>query len=538
MSGTLSAISVLTPNFEHPEVTYWKHEWQMLRDCVAGEMEIKRNGEKYLPKLDQMTKEEYKAFLYRSVFFNMVNRTVTGLVGKLFRRPPMLENMPEKLQAKTEQITKDNQSLTIFVKGVAEEVFTTGRYGVLLDMDPAGINSPYFAGYVAENIVNWNTEIINGREILSEVVLREIRYVRNIPLSPEVKGSKTSKNKPTTIPVNNGVSTNKYLAAYRVLRLEDTPNGRVYKQYYYESSNSNADINGIPTSVTIPTNRGVPFDFIPFVFFGPKSNGYEVEKPPIQDIARINLSHYNSYAQLEHGRFYTGLPIYWVKGTTGAEVPEYVLGPSTVWVLPADGQANVIEFNGQGLKFLENALREKEMQAATLGGRLMGVTMESTAESDNALKIKESNEHALLLNVAESLDQGITILLRWWAEWQDIAKEIASKINYKVSKSFIFDASGAREFRAIHAMYKDEIIPIQVVYDYLKKAEVIPDWMKIEEFTRLLESEEGFPNNPDFKAKKKGFSDNSEEVDVKEAEKDRKLEKELANLRGFRSQSD
>lgn len=538
MSGTLPASLALTPTYEHPEVTYWKHEWQMIRDCIAGEMEIKRNGEKYLPKLDQMTKEEYKAFLYRSVFFNMVNRTVTGLVGKLFRRPPMLENMPERIQPKVDKITKDNQSLTIFAKALAEEVFTTGRYGVLLDMDPAGINSPYFAGYVAENITNWETEIIDGREVLTEVVLREIRYVKNIPVIPEIKGSLKGKNKPTTIPVNNGVVTNKYLAAYRVLRLEGTPDGMVYRQYYYENSSANADITGVPTTITTPTNRGRPFNFIPFVFFGPKSNGVEVEKPPIQDIARINLSHYNSYAQLEHGRFYTGLPIYYVKTANPQEMPEYTLGPSTVWVLPLDGGANVIEFNGQGLKFLENALRDKEMQAATLGGRLMGVTMESTAESDNALKIKESNEHALLLNVSEAMDQGISNLLRWWAEWQDVSKEVAALIDYEVSKSFVFDASGAREFRAIHAMYKDEIIPIQVVYDYLRKAEVIPDWMKLPEFTRLLESEEGFPNNPDFSAKQKGYSDKSEEIDVKEADKDRKLEKELANLRGFRNQSE
>lgn len=534
------ALNTLTPSYIHPEVMYWRNEWELLRDCVAGEMEIKSKGTQYLPKLDEMSDTEYNAYIKRAVFFNMVNRTITGLVGRLFRRPPMIEGLPSRLTPFTETITKTNQGIDLFAKKIAEEVFTVGRYGVLLDMDQGGTKPPYLVGYSAENIMNWTVEELDGRDVLTEVVLREIRLVKNVPIetsSLPLPTRRTSKNK--TMVQNTPVTgyANKYIAAYRVLRLEyDEEYAQyVYKQYYYENQYSSADINGEPKYVVTPTRRGVPFTQIPFSFFGPKSNEPDIEKPPIQDIARLNLSHYNSYAHLEHGRFYTGLPVYYVNVTGGNDQAEYTIGPSVVWLIDKDSKAGVIEFNGQGLKFLENALRDKEMQAATLGGRLMGVTTESTAESDNSLKMKESNEQALLLNVSDVIDNGLTKLLRLWAWWQDVSETEIQKIEYILSKSFIFDSAAAREFRAIHAMYKDGVLPVQVLYDYFRRAEVIPDWMKMEEFVRLLNSSEGFPGNPDKEAKNQGLPDAKTVVQIEENEKDRDLQRELARIKGQQS---
>lgn len=528
------AMTILTPTHVHPEVTYWKSEWEMLRDCVSGEMDIKSKGTAYLPKLDEMDDAEYKAYIDRAVFFNMVGRTITGLVGKLFRRPPVLEGIPERLVPFTKEITKSRQSLDLFAKTIAEEVFTIGRFGVLLDMDVNGINPPYFAGYIAENIVNWTVEEVNGRDALTEVVLREIRLAKSVPVETQTKVRRT--NKSGALVESNYMS--KYLVSYRVLRLEqtETPGLYEYRQYYYENPVGHANIDGEPTYVITPTRRGLPFREIPFVFFGPKSNEPEIEKPPIQDIARLNISHYKSYAQLEHGRFYTGLPVYYATVDGGNQLPEYTIGPGVVWLLAKDSQAGLIEFNGNGLKFLENALTQKESQAATLGGRLMGVTTESTAESDNSLILKESNEHALLLNVSDVLDAGISKLLRLWAWWQDVNIKDTVGIEYAVSKSFIFDNAAAREFRAIHAMYKDGVIPVQVLYDYLRKAEVIPDSMSEEEFIRLLDSEEGFPGSMDAKARQEGLPDAKTQIQIDENEKDRTLQRDLAKTRGLTRQ--
>ncbi|WP_410176762.1 DUF4055 domain-containing protein [Sinorhizobium medicae] len=152
-----------------------------------------------------------------------------------------------------------------------------------------------------------------------------------------------------------------------------------------------------------------------------------------------------SYAHLEHGRFYTGLPVYYVSKGTGEGKGEYTIGASVVWEIGAGENAGIIEFNGNGLKFLENAIATKEAHISTLGGRLIGVTTSSVSESDNQVSMKDRNEQALLLNVSMALDEGFTQVLQWWASWQDVQTSEAEEISIEFNKDLMLKEAAARE---------------------------------------------------------------------------------------------
>ena len=477
--------------FEHPEYDYWIDEWRTIRDCLLGEVEIKRQTTKYLPRLEGQEDDEYCSYLERGTFYNMCSRTVNGLVGTVFRREPKVHNLPKKFEQSTKTITKDNMSLNIFAKQITQEIITLGRYGVLLDMDVNGKNAPFFAGYVAENIIDWKVEDIDGRYTLTEVVLREI--VDNRPRT----GS-------TTTPSKN------YLAAYRVLKLVDGE----YQQHFYPASDGDADLSqpADRENIVTPTNRGKPFDFIPFIFFGPWTNSPDVEKSPLLDIALLNLSHYRSYSQLEHGRFYTALPVFTVPVLDGDEGGEYFVGPNRVWEYDGSMSArpNILEYNGHGLIFLEKALDQKEQQVSNIGGRMLGVRGTAVAESDNLVKLREKNEQSLLLNVTTTVNEGVSTLLQWWLAWQDTDVD---DIRIELNQDFLFDTLRAREFRAITMMYQEGILPIDVIYEVMRKAEIIPEYLELEEFKKLLDNDEQFPNQADVLARMRGFPDAEAELE-------------------------
>lgn len=505
--------------FVHPEHQYWHTHWQNLRDANIGEVEIKRKNTQYLPKLDGMTPAEYAAFLDRSVYFNMTARTLVGLMGSLFRRNPVIEGLPKE-KFDLNDVTKESQPLNTFVQQIAREVFLMGRYGVLIDMDENGKRPPYFAGYVTENIVDWATEEIDGRWLVTEVIVRELRLARPIinPISVTPPGKKQPKQTSKQLADGAQVFSNdttvtraarRWIASYRVLRLEhedpaDETSPRIYRQYYHTSDRGDASPEGAPFAVYTPTWRGKPFPFIPFVFFGPYDTTPDVEKSPMLDIVRLNLSHYRSYSMLEHGRFFTALPVYYCPVNNGEERGQYTIGPSVVWETQGNERPGIIEFNGSGLRYLENALKDKEAQIASLGGRMLDPSKVSAGESNNQVKVKEQNENALLLSVSQTIDVGITKLLQWWAEWQDVSPQDALGISFETNKDFLLSSTGAREFRAIQMMYEAGIIPIEVVYDYMRRAEVVPDWMAIDQFKKLLENKNSFPNNPDVQAMQDG----------------------------------
>jgi hypothetical protein len=466
----------------------------MIRDCVAGERAIKDNQTMYLPALDSMDGSGYSSYIDRATFFNFSGRTVEAMTGSLMRRRPVIDNIPQRFVANLSKVSRDRKPFHLFSTQVARETIQMGRIGVLVDMPRTETTQPrpYMCSYTAENILDWDMDFVDDELVFVRVVLRETRRVRNV---------KQSSGNAITI-------ENQYLPRYRELVLQDGQ----YIQRVYERADSATDFELNETNLVdtiVPLRQGKPLDFIPFLIVGPRESADNVEKPPIQDIARLNISHYQSYAWLEHGRFFTGFPVYYVESPNGGDgsEAEFELGSSNVWVTPPGAKPGLLEMNGQGLKFLADALDQKESQAASLGGRMMGIRTQAVAESDNMLKMTERNEQSVLLQIAMAMDAQMTRVLRWWVFLAGAKGSDVEKITLEFNKDFLFDSPGAREFRAIHAMYTDGILPIDVLYSYFKKASIIPDWMSMEEFKKQLDRVENFPNNPDVAAKQEGFAD-------------------------------
>jgi hypothetical protein len=249
---------------------------------------------------------------------------------------------------------------------------------------------------------------------------------------------------------------------------------------------------------------------------------------------------------LEHGRFFTANPVYYVSG--GNEDDDFHIGPSVVWQIDAGQQAGIIEFNGSGLKSLETALKTKEDQVASLGGRLLGESA-NAGQSDNQVKIKDRNEQSLLLNVTTVLNENFTYLLQEMAVWLndkattkdgELVIELGvDELVFRVNQDFLLDNAAAREFRAVTMMYQAGILPIEVIYEYFLKAEVIPEYMEMEQFIALLEDAKNFPNNPDIDAQKEGFANAADrdafnlqeaelEHETEEGDKQRKSQEKIS----------
>lgn len=482
--STSSATARTMGPIAHPDYLYWLHLWQMIRDAEIGEVEVKRKGALYLPKLVGHDAAQYASYLHRGVFFNMTSKTLNALYGTVFKRNPKITGMPKSMIPKYRRFSKDGMSLHLTAKTATKEVLALGRYGMLVDAASDGVNGAYTACYTAENILDWSQEEINGEWKLTRVLLREVIAKRSDQFQPY-----------------------KYESRFRVLVLWNDGENYTYEQHIYNSrpTKSIPDVSGIPDEIIVPTVRGEPLDYIPFIILGPFTNSPDIQKPPILDIVTLNFSHYESYAQLEQGRFHTAQPIYYVSnGIADDGAGEYFVGPDVVWELGKEGKAGLLEFTGSGLKYLESALSMKENQIASIGGRMMPGAA-GAAESDNSLKLKEQNEQTLLLNIADTVDEGITQILRWWADWNNVSADIVETILFEVNRDFLIRDVGAREIRAIHQMYADGIIPIDVVYEYLLKAEVIPEWMDADEFKTLLSDAKQFPHMVDVLAQMNNY---------------------------------
>ena len=246
-------------------------------------------------------------------------------------------------------------SLHQFAEMVAEEVVKIGRCDVLVDHPPmtealtvAQAESmgmrPYMRLYDAESIINWRTDRIDGAEMLTLVVLEEEYKIFEDEFKYECK------------------------TQWRVL---DLPEG-IYRQRVFRKDDRG---NFVLAETIYPTSQGRPLARIPFEFFGIRDNTPCVDKPPLLDLVEVNLSHYRTTADYEHGLHFTGLPTPVVTGFySDAQDAQLRIGSGTAWLLPdPTSKAFYLEFTGQGLSELREALRAKEAMMATLGARILEI---------------------------------------------------------------------------------------------------------------------------------------------------------------------
>lgn len=368
-------------------------KWKRYRDVVDGEDAIKDRGKTYLPQLSGQTTDQYNAYLMRAAFFSATSRTVASLVGAVFRKNPVIEgNNLDDLQ----NITSSGLPITSFSKQVLHEVLITARYGILVDVDIEG-NNPFMVGYTAESIINWRTENKDGFEKIIMVVLSETREV--IDHEDEFKTNEVE--------------------IIRVLRL----NEGVYAVELYEKTEKE---DWVLFQTITPNVKGKPFNEIPFVFVNTLECSHKITKSPIADLANLNLSHYRTYADLEHGRHFTALPTVVIAGVTG-NTPIHI-GSETAWKFNnPDAKATFLEFTGKGLGALETALDKKEQQMVVLGARILE-QQKQAVESAESMKVRKSSENSLLMSVAKSVETGINKALAFYDQWR-LQKNTTIKFN-------------------------------------------------------------------------------------------------------------
>lgn len=466
----------------HAEYSYFYPLWITMRDTYTGESAVKAKRTVYLPRLDKQTDAEYSAYLKRTPFYNAIRRTHQGLMGSVYRKDPTIK-IAAGVKLDLERVTRDGQSFTALLKMILMEQLLTGRFGMLVDLPESG-GKPFVACYNAETILNWRERMIDGVTTLDQVLLLETDYeLTSVGVSPVLQ--------------------------FRLLELvPDEVGNMVYQQTVTKILNSAEAVNGggkISYTV-VPRIRGRTLNYIPFVFAGAGSNTSECDYPPLLDVATMNLSHYQSYAALEHGRFYAAMPTYYIcqegfnTNDTQSVANPYIVGPNNLWLLGKEDKPGILEFQGRGLEYLENALEMKQSQMASLGGKLITQSRKQAAISSNAWELLSAGDEATLLDICQRADEAATKVLRMLVEFGGTSLNDAQKQETFVELNKQFEASEltAREIRAIESIYASRFIPKQVLYNALREVAVVPPTMTEEEFYALLDDEANLAEKPEI----------------------------------------
>ncbi len=455
----------------HREYEQRIDQWRRCRDCADGTDAVKRRGAVYLPRLSAQTVEEYDAYKNRALFYGATGRTIQGMSGLVFRKPPSFEIMDAYLHF-TEKVTNDCVDLLQFSKSTVDEILKVGRIGLLVDHPSEEVTEPrpYVAVYLAEAIINWRTAVIDGMKMLTMVVLRE-EYEK-------LKGSDAFEMETKT--------------QYRVLSLKFENGQRYYTQDVYREvkTQSGAITWGIdPNLSVIPLRNGQRIDHIPFFFINSNSLTDGTVKPPLLDLVDVNLSHYRTSADLEHGAHYTALPTPYAAGFDSES--ELRIGAGIAWVTEnADARVGYLEFSGQGLDALSNLKKDKESLMAILGARLLE-QQKKQAETAETMRIRQGGDAGSLQTIVGSVSRGIEMVLREMVWWAGGDENTVKGTTFLLNDDFISARMEPNELIALMKAWQSNAISQDTFLWNLRQGEIIPANTGIEDEKDKIDMEVG-----------------------------------------------
>lgn len=406
-------------NYIRQELKDAKKRYDIIRDCLGGEISVKDKGTKYLPMPnstdsgDENT-QRYAAYKLRATFYNVTKRTLDGLCGQIFVREPVVQ-VPNGLDSIIKDADGGGVSLTQLSKEAVQNTLGYGRSGLFMDYPattaPATVAQlakgdirPTFTLYAAWEILNWRTIVRGARELLSLVVLEE-KYIAE----------------------DDGFEA-KEKTQWRVLRLKDN----VYTVEIWKMEGVG---NFRATETFVPTDaNGKTFDEIPFTFIGAKNNDHVVDEAPMYDIAALNIAHYRNSADYEESAFmvgqptpvFSGLSEDWVKNVLKGKV---MLGARGAVSLPVGGEATLLQASPNTMPF--EAMQHKEKQMVALGARL--VEQRSVVRTATETNKDSSTESSVLASAAKNVSAALTWGLEWAAKFIGITD---TKIVFSLNTDF------------------------------------------------------------------------------------------------------
>ena len=481
-------------NSHHPDYDANLVAWQRARDVIAGEDAVKAAGIKYLPRLDSQTDDEYVAYKMRALFVNATARIADGYVGRIFRRDPTFKlpdasaGVGRALNAFVTDADLLGTPMSAYAKHVSHEVIVVGRAGTLVDWEDESEKRAYAVLYETEQIINWHSERVNGRNVLTLVVLKEHGPNKQQTSDAEVLADG-----------HQDAFRPERVEQFRVLKLVPGVTRPTDWQYQVEiwqqqrgkSKRSKSEWGVVETRT--PLRLGKPLPQIPFVFHGPKHSLPKVDKLPLADVIAVNLDHYRLNADYKHGMHFTALPTAWVSGFD--KTSNLRIGSSTAWVAETPGAtAGFLEFHGQGLSTFERAMTQDEQDMAVLGSRMLE-EQKRVGETAASIELRQSGENAVLSAVSLSISESLSHVLRWvywWNSTEPTPEVIGDKtVLVTLNSDFTLTGMASAEISAVVAAWKAGAISRDTMFDLFRMGDVLPVGRSNDDEAKLLA---GTPN--------------------------------------------
>ncbi|HHG9960383.1 TPA: DUF4055 domain-containing protein [Yersinia enterocolitica] len=322
----------------------------MIMALRGGTTAMRKAGKIYLPQWPNEDDGFYKNRLYTATLFPAFSRTVEVLSGKPFSRPVTWgDDVPVRISAMFDDIDMQGRNLHSFLADVCELAISDGICGILVEHPPvvAGLTvaqekaigaRPYFATIPLSSLLDYKSTRVNGQETITK-----LRFV-------EMVAEETDNE-----------FAEKLVEQVRVL---DIGKWRIYRESINKATGAKEWAlhgEGVTTLNKIA--------FVPV--YGDRI-GFMQSRPPLVELAHMNVEHWQSKSDQQTILHVARVPILFGKGMS--EDQEITVGAASAVISEKEtADLKYVEHTGKAIESGRLDILDLEDKMRQIGAELLVV---------------------------------------------------------------------------------------------------------------------------------------------------------------------
>lgn len=432
--------------------------WGLVEALMAGTLAMRKKGKEYLPQEPAEEEEDYKNRLDRSFLFGAYKRVTTQIAAKPFQKPVALgDDVDQGIKDLAEDIDQRGNNLSVFAARRFREFMQYGVCHWLVDFPPAlpegatradelaADMRPYWVPIHPKNLIGWRIEEQGGKPVLTQIRIRETASIDDGPFSERV---------------------------VERVRVIEPDNWQLWEK---GEENWRMVSDG-------PMTLG----FIPLVtVIAGESKSNMIARPPLEDLAWLNLEHWQSSSDQRHILHIARVPILFAAGFNTED--ELQVGPNKVVIAPdANAGLSYVEHSGAAIDAGRQEIQDIEEKMMMMGLELLTKREGEVTATQAGIEAASSNSQLGMF--VQALQDGIELGLAYTAAWLKLPIEAGGTA--EVFKDFATLENRDADIDKLIEMRRMGEISRETFFAELKRRGFVPDDFSVEDEDERIAAEQ------------------------------------------------
>ena len=433
--------------------------WEIMKAVTEGTEYLRENSEAFLPLEPREDYDAYLARVNRAVFSPFTQRLIRAATGLVLRKPISLIGDPYWTDMFKMDVDGCGSDLDEYARRLLMCSLTYGQSHILVDYPaPSGAVSlaeerqqnrrPYWIEVDPTNIYGWRLDRESNYGNLIQV-----RIAEKAVLPDGDFGEKIYDQVRVIEP-----------GRYRVFRKKET-----VEDLYEDDGGGYAGSMSSPEGAKdyeLAESGEFSLGEVPLVSIYSGKVENLVSKPPLLDIAYLNLAHFQRQADLIHSLHVASQPLLVMEGYDD-QTKDLAISVNYAMATQPGNKVYYVEPASSAFDAQSAEIKELQMQMATLGISTLS-QQKFVAESADARRLDRVDTNSMLAMVSMELEQKLQKAFNLSAEYVGIEPP-----EVKISRDFDIERLIGQDITALTSLFDQQVINREEFRDILVQGEVL-----------------------------------------------------------------